>query len=326
MTKQYIQAELKKGDDGKITFIASDETLDRSGEVVPIDSWDLGNYKKNPVLLVNHDYKVENIVGRARNVRKDKGKLLFEPVFHEITQLAKEVKAMVEQGILNTVSVGFMPHGPQKDGDRPTNELFEISFVPVPANPSAERLSAVMVLSAEDLVHVKEIEEWVIKEEKEEEEKKDEKSPACRMEDETKDECMSRKIPEIMREDPNMEQDQAVAIASSLCSKKCGSKDEKDDEKKEIEEKEGRVLSGKNRKLINEAVETLKTATAALADLLNATESNVGEASVDINQGREPKVVYVRTEKDSPVPSPVIRALQDLNRITNDSLRKFKQK
>jgi len=47
------------------------------------------------------------------------------------------------------------------------------------------------------------------------------RSPACRMADETKSECVSRKVPEIMAEDPDMDQDQAVAVANSMCSKPC---------------------------------------------------------------------------------------------------------
>lgn len=47
------------------------------------------------------------------------------------------------------------------------------------------------------------------------------RSPACRQDGETRDECVSRKVPEIMAEDPEVEQDQAVAIAESLCSKRC---------------------------------------------------------------------------------------------------------
>ena len=43
----------------------------------------------------------------------------------------------------------------------------------------------------------------------------------CRMDDETKNECVSRKIPEIMDENPDMDQDQAIAMAESMCSKKC---------------------------------------------------------------------------------------------------------
>lgn len=321
MSKQFIEAQLKKNDDGGLTFIASDETLDRSGEVIPIDSWNLDNFKKNPVLLVNHDYQVQNIVGMARNIRKEAKKLIFDPVFHGITQLSREVKEMVEAGFLNTVSVGFMPHGPEKDGDRPTNELFEISFVPVPANPSAERLNAVMAKSIKDDTEMKSIEDWI--KEQGEEKKKEEKSPACRVSGESKADCVARKIPEIMKEDPNMEQDQAVAIAENLCDKECGDKDEED----KAVEKEGRVLSGKNRKLINEAVATLKTAAAALDELLNATETqnNDGKAGDIQEKGREPKVVYVQTEKETPLPSAVIRALQDVNRLSNGYLRKFKK-
>jgi HK97 family phage prohead protease len=308
--KKYLSAVLKKAKD-KITFVASDETLDRGGEVVPIDSWDLKNYGRNPVLLVNHDYKVENIVGKAENVRVEDKSLLFEPVFHGITQLSREVEAMVQEGILNTVSVGFMPHGPAKDGDRPTNELFEISFVPVPANPSAARLEAVMVKGLEPAV-IKEVAAWAGIEEK---------SPTCRQADETEEECQNRKIPEIMKDDPSMDQDQAVAIAMSMCKKPC--KISEGIKTEEIEEKEGRIISGKNRKLIGESIDILKQATTALDELLTATDSNIGKDSIEI-QGREPKVVKVQTEKE--VPHAVLRALQGINRETNDLLRKFKSK
>jgi len=141
MSKQFLQAELKKEGD-TIEFIATDETLDRHGEKISIDSWDLKNFKKNPVLLVNHDYRVQNIVGKAKNLRTEGKKLIFEPVFHELTDLAEEVSAMVKEGFLNTVSVGFLPHWPEQKGQDVTNELLEISFVPIPANPRAERVKA----------------------------------------------------------------------------------------------------------------------------------------------------------------------------------------
>lgn len=139
MSKQFLQAELKREGD-VIEFIATDETLDRHGEKISIDSWDLKNYKKNPVLLVNHDYRVQNIVGKAKNLRTEGKKLIFEPVFHELTDLAKEVSAMVSEGYLNTVSVGFLPHWPEQKGQDVMNELLEVSFVPIPANPRAERV------------------------------------------------------------------------------------------------------------------------------------------------------------------------------------------
>ena len=50
------------------------------------------------------------------------------------------------------------------------------------------------------------------------------KSPACRQEGETEEECVSRKIPEILDENPDMEQDQAAAIAHDMCSESCEEK------------------------------------------------------------------------------------------------------
>lgn|GEM_PF-3457026 len=49
------------------------------------------------------------------------------------------------------------------------------------------------------------------------------KSPACRLAGESPDDCLSRKIPEILRENPDMDRDQAVAIAASMCAESCGS-------------------------------------------------------------------------------------------------------
>lgn len=58
------------------------------------------------------------------------------------------------------------------------------------------------------------------------------KSPACRQANETKEECLERKIPEILEENPGMSQEQAVAIAESLCSKRC--RDEKRKQRGEV--------------------------------------------------------------------------------------------
>jgi hypothetical protein len=48
-----------------------------------------------------------------------------------------------------------------------------------------------------------------------------ERGPACRLAEETFDECVSRKIPELLSE--GMEQDQAVAAAQSMCETSCES-------------------------------------------------------------------------------------------------------
>ena len=48
------------------------------------------------------------------------------------------------------------------------------------------------------------------------------KSPSCRKEEESKEECINRKMPELI--DEGYEQDQAYAIAESMCSESCEEK------------------------------------------------------------------------------------------------------
>ena len=50
------------------------------------------------------------------------------------------------------------------------------------------------------------------------------RSPACRMDGETVEECVSRKVPEILMEDEEVDKDQAVAIAHSVCETACSEK------------------------------------------------------------------------------------------------------
>jgi len=50
------------------------------------------------------------------------------------------------------------------------------------------------------------------------------KSPACRQEDETEEDCVKRKIPEIAKENPDWDHDQVIAVAYEMCSKECSEK------------------------------------------------------------------------------------------------------
>lgn len=285
MQKIYLDFKIKKAKDGKLTIVASDETLDRMGEVVPIDSWDLKNYKKNPVLLVDHDYKVANIVGRATDLSLDvPGKqLTFSPEFHGLTQLAKEVESMVVSEFAPAVSVGFMPHAPAKDGERVKNELLEISFVAVGANPNALSLAMKSVNADQE----KQIEEWV--------DEKKEEAAAPVIDQETKTVHMSVELFETMK-------GQIEELA---------------------ELKEGRVLSGKNRTKILECSTALKQGAALLDDLLEATDTSKGKDGEE-QKGREAQVEQepVAPKKASPA---VVRAMQDINRISNIMLSEIKE-
>ncbi len=158
-----LKATVTKAADGRVTIVASDETIDRSGEAIPVSSWDLLNFQKSPRLLIDHDYSVKSIVGLAENIRAENRQLLFEPLFHDITDAARETREMVEQGFLDTVSVGFMRNQAQ-DGTM-KNELLEISFVAVPCNPNARTLSVKDIGDAE----AKAVEAFIGKSEKPEE-------------------------------------------------------------------------------------------------------------------------------------------------------------
>jgi hypothetical protein len=318
MDKKILQAitEIK---DGKMLAIASSEEKDRVGDVLNVDNWDFKNFKKNPVLQAGHDYRPQFTIGIAKNLVVEGKKVLFEPVFHTITDLARQIKEMYEQGFLKAWSVGYIP------GE--TNELLEISAVAVPANASA--LVIAKGMNPEQEIEVKkQIDEFIVKEVEPEKHDdiiikvepkegdvctladgtegilelnsdgkleckspKKEKSPMCRMSDETEKECVARKIPEIMNEDSTIKQDQAVAMAISMCGKSC---DEKKEDKKEItieeiEIKEGRVISTKNKKIINDAITASKDAVSALENLLTLSEPVSTEKEVEVVKTEEVK-------------------------------------
>ena len=138
----HVKATIEKSD-GKFVAVASTASEDRHGEIVSVEGWDIKNYKKNPVLQWAHDH-TEPATGVAKNLKVEgvgkKARLVFEPVFHDYTEKAKALKAMVEEGILNSFSVGFRPL--EMDGNVFTKqELLEISLVNVPANPDARMLA-----------------------------------------------------------------------------------------------------------------------------------------------------------------------------------------
>ncbi len=127
-----------------ITFVFSDETPDRCGDTIKARGWQLDEFAKNSVALFGHDStSVENVIGRARNVRVTGSKLMGDIEFMEasVNPNADIVFRMVKGGFLNAVSVGFLPleWKPDKQGgiSFEKQSLLEISVVPIPANPNA---------------------------------------------------------------------------------------------------------------------------------------------------------------------------------------------
>jgi len=138
------------GENGTFKVVASDETVDRAGEVIKVSWRELNNFMKNPVIIANHTYKVENIIWKATDIYVENEKLVVEWVF-ATTELAQDVRKLYDGGFIKTVSVWFIPkERDQKNSNIITKaELLEVSFVPVPCNPNALSLWKEIV---EDLI------------------------------------------------------------------------------------------------------------------------------------------------------------------------------
>lgn len=156
ITKLFSNQAIKSIDEAKriVEYIISTDDKDRMNEVVE-QSWDLDNYKANPIVIWGHDpSNPDNVLGRAIEINTEKDG--DRTITTAKVQFAEEgtsrgvdtVWSLVKQGILRTVSVGFIPHT-FKDGDEDSgiaqvladNELLEFSIVPIPANPQAVALA-----------------------------------------------------------------------------------------------------------------------------------------------------------------------------------------
>lgn len=143
-----------------LDFVLSDATVDRYGDIVDPDGWDLKNFKKNPIALFGHNSNFP--VGKWSDLRVEDGKLKgrLNLAKRGTSYRLDELIGLIEQGILRAVSVGFRPlkaepmdperpYGPQKYLKQ---ELLETSVVSVPANPAALALAKSMHVSDETLV------------------------------------------------------------------------------------------------------------------------------------------------------------------------------
>lgn len=127
--------------------IASTDDIDRDGDVLSQDGWELDNYLKNPVVLFAHRYD-ELPVAKANDIKVVNGKLMFKPQFatKEEYPFADTIFKLYKGGYLRSFSVGFFPKEWERrrtaDGipsgkNFIKQELVEISAVPVASNPGA---------------------------------------------------------------------------------------------------------------------------------------------------------------------------------------------
>lgn len=138
------------GNGHNLRFIISDSGVDRDGDTIDVNGWDLGHYKANPVILWGHDSSLPP-VGRSAKIWVKEGRLMSiaEPVPEDIQDprgygFGAAMFRLYREGFMNAVSVGFMPieaEESDRDGAYPLDfkrqELLEYSLVPVPSNPRA---------------------------------------------------------------------------------------------------------------------------------------------------------------------------------------------
>ena len=99
---------------GKLTFVLHDESVNTYGFRMLTSGANLEEFKKNPVMLLNHDdYSLP--IGRWENIRVEGGKILADAVFDEGDARAAEVKRKVENDFIRMASIGAWP--PEEKSD-----------------------------------------------------------------------------------------------------------------------------------------------------------------------------------------------------------------
>lgn len=170
-----IQTKANGGSVCVIKGYANVSVADRCNEVMPQNCWNLENYMINPVILINHDQSdINSLVGKATLVEPRAEGLYFEAQIgaegEDLTDSQSTVVKLVRQGILKTLSVGFMPH--DYEVDKKTGvltyknaELLEISLVTVPMNQLSVLTSVKAFNGESEILQIEETKE-VIEEEK----------------------------------------------------------------------------------------------------------------------------------------------------------------
>lgn len=95
-------------DEKTATGYISTISIDSDGDIVMPDGMDMSRFEKNPTVYVNHEVKVEKIIGKAVAISKTDTGILAKTQFAD-TYLANTVWKLVKGGFAKTFSIGFAP-------------------------------------------------------------------------------------------------------------------------------------------------------------------------------------------------------------------------
>lgn len=135
----------------------TNQAKDRDWEIINIDGIDTDAYMKNPIVLIDHAYKINSIVGKTVKLYSDGSNLIAEFVFAD-TENGILAQKLYDGWFLKTSSIGFIVKERQADNFRVITkcELLEWSLVAVPCNPLA--------LSLDSKEYQQALEIWLVKE------------------------------------------------------------------------------------------------------------------------------------------------------------------
>ena len=129
----------------KISGYANNKGIaDRYGDIpTPFNRsfvYELEEYRRNPVLLLDHEAEVKKLCGTVTEIREDERGLYFEAVLsNSDLPEVKHARTLIKEGYLKTVSIGGI--WLYEDLENPAHltlaKIFEISLVAIPADTYA---------------------------------------------------------------------------------------------------------------------------------------------------------------------------------------------
>lgn len=138
LERKSIDAVVEDSDTGKphggFTAVLSTPSLDRDGDVLSREEWVEPLPGRLP-LDIDHNMTVEGTIGSFRPYFDDEGRLMMDATFAS-TPKAQEVRTLIKEGHISSVSVAFMTDRSKKDGT-PRRELLNAGVVAIPSNRDA---------------------------------------------------------------------------------------------------------------------------------------------------------------------------------------------
>jgi HK97 family phage prohead protease len=156
--------KVKALEDGSVYLegFANKAVVDRGRDLIGKKAWKLDDYKKNSIILFNHDHTKP--VGKMISVEPtDEGLFVKGRISNSKDPEISRIRDLVKEGILNSLSVGFMAGDEEIiDGVNviKSANLHECSIVAVPMNQDSQFSVTTKAMSGDIISALSKIAEW----------------------------------------------------------------------------------------------------------------------------------------------------------------------